>query len=79
MPNNPPEQLTIALAKGRMQDDALALFAQAGIRVDESELQSRRLVIHSTDGRFSFVLVKPVRRGEQLCVYYGTAQRICVA
>ena len=51
--------LTIALAKGRMQEDALALFARAGILVDESELQSRRLVIHSTDRRFSFVLVKP--------------------
>ncbi len=42
-----------------MQEDALALFARAGILVDESELQSRRLVIHSTDRRFSFVLVKP--------------------
>jgi ATP phosphoribosyltransferase len=54
-----PTQLTIALAKGRMQEDALALFAKAGIIVDESELKSRRLVIHSTDRRFSFVLVKP--------------------
>ena len=58
MPSN-ATQLTIALAKGRMQEDALALFARAGILVDESELQSRRLVIHSTDRRFSFVLVKP--------------------
>jgi ATP phosphoribosyltransferase len=55
----PNEQLTIALSKGRMQDDALALFARAGIVVEESELRSRKLVIHSTDGRFSFVLVKP--------------------
>ena len=61
MSNNPASltPLTIALAKGRMQEDALALFAQAGIIVDESELKSRRLVIHSTDRRFSFVLVKP--------------------
>lgn len=58
MPSN-ASQLTIALAKGRMQEDALALFAKAGIIVDESELKSRRLVIHSTDRRFSFVLVKP--------------------
>jgi ATP phosphoribosyltransferase len=42
-----------------MQEDALALLAQANIHVDESELRSRRLVIHSTDRRFSFVLVKP--------------------
>lgn len=53
------QQLTIALAKGRMQEDALALLAKANIHVDESELKSRRLVIHSTDRRFSFVLVKP--------------------
>lgn len=42
-----------------MQEDALALLAKANIHVDESELKSRRLVIHSTDRRFSFVLVKP--------------------
>ena len=53
------QQLTIALSKGRMQDDALALFARAGIVVAESELNSRKLIVNSTDGRFSFVLVKP--------------------
>jgi len=51
--------LTIALSKGRMQDDALALFACAGVSVDESEFNSRKLVIDSADGRYSFVLVKP--------------------
>jgi ATP phosphoribosyltransferase len=51
--------LTIALSKGRMQDDALALFARAGIVVTESELNSRKLIVNSTDGRYSFVLVKP--------------------
>jgi ATP phosphoribosyltransferase len=53
------DRLTIALSKGRMQDDALALFARAGVIVTESELNSRKLVIDSTDGRYSFVLVKP--------------------
>lgn len=52
-------QLTIALAKGRMQEDALALFARAGIVVAESELNSRRLILASTDGRYNFILVKP--------------------
>jgi ATP phosphoribosyltransferase len=42
-----------------MQDDALALFARAGVIVAESELNSRKLVVNSTDGRYSFVLVKP--------------------
>lgn len=56
MPNN---QLTIALSKGRMQDDALAMFARAGIVVEESELKSRKLIIHSADGKYAFILVKP--------------------
>jgi ATP phosphoribosyltransferase len=51
--------LTIALAKGRMQDEALALFAQAGIVVAEAELKSRKLLVQSADGRFQFVFVKP--------------------
>lgn len=51
--------LTIALAKGRMQDDALELFARAGIVVAEAELKSRKLLVQSDDGRFQFVFVKP--------------------
>lgn len=58
MPNN-PNTLTIALSKGRMQEDALTLFARAGIVVEESELNSRKLIIHSADGRYAFILVKP--------------------
>ncbi|MBP6822878.1 MAG: ATP phosphoribosyltransferase [Acidobacteria bacterium] len=42
-----------------MQDDALALFARAGIVVEESELKSRKLIIHSADSRYAFILVKP--------------------
>jgi ATP phosphoribosyltransferase len=56
VPNN---QLTIALSKGRMQDDALELFARAGIVVEESELKSRKLIIHSADQKYAFILVKP--------------------
>ncbi|MFN7949281.1 MAG: ATP phosphoribosyltransferase [Blastocatellia bacterium] len=51
--------LTIALSKGRMQDEALALFARAGITVAPEELNSRRLLVASRDGRFNFVFVKP--------------------
>jgi len=51
--------LTIALSKGRMQDDALSLFARAGHLVAESELNSRKLIISTTDGRYNFVMVKP--------------------
>jgi ATP phosphoribosyltransferase len=53
------DRLTIALSKGRLQDDALALFKRAGIFVAENELNSRKLLLNSHDGRFSFILVKP--------------------
>lgn len=42
-----------------MQDDALKMFARAGIVVEESELKSRKLIIHSADEKYAFVLVKP--------------------
>lgn len=42
-----------------MQDDALELFARAGIVVEESELKSRKLIIHSADQKYAFILVKP--------------------
>ena len=51
--------LTIALSKGRMQEQSLELFARAGIMVDEEELNSRRLLIRSRDERYNFVFVKP--------------------
>jgi ATP phosphoribosyltransferase len=51
--------LTIALSKGRLQDDALALFARAGIVVEDEALRSRRLLVNSSDGRCNFIFVKP--------------------
>ena len=51
--------LTIALAKGRLQEEALKIFARAGIVVSEEELNSRKLAVHSADQRFKFVFVKP--------------------
>jgi ATP phosphoribosyltransferase len=57
--HGPEQRLTIALSKGRLQDETLALFGRAGIMVDESELNSRKLLVNSADGRFSFVFVKP--------------------
>ncbi len=51
--------LTIAVSKGRLQDQSLAIFARAGIIVDQAELNSRKLLVKSTDGQFSFVFVKP--------------------
>jgi ATP phosphoribosyltransferase len=51
--------ITIAIAKGRMQDDALALFARAGIRLSDAQLASRRLALEDETGEYRFIFVKP--------------------
>ena len=51
--------LTIAIAKGRMQRDALELLERAGVRVSEEALRSRRLAVEDEEGRYRFVFVKP--------------------
>jgi ATP phosphoribosyltransferase len=52
-------ELTIALAKGRLQDDALALFRRVGVIVSDAALLSRRLLVNDDSGRYSFIFVKP--------------------
>jgi len=51
--------LTIAIAKGRMQEDALGLLARAGVRVSDEALRSRRLAVEDEGGLYRFVFVKP--------------------
>jgi ATP phosphoribosyltransferase len=51
--------ITIAIAKGRMQDDALALLARAGVRLDAEARNSRRLAISDESGKYRFIFVKP--------------------
>jgi ATP phosphoribosyltransferase len=51
--------LTIAISKGRLQDETLALFARAGLAPAAEALNSRRLLIAGADGRASFIFVKP--------------------
>jgi ATP phosphoribosyltransferase len=51
--------ITIAIAKGRMQDAALALLAGAGIRLDGDERNSRRLALTDDSGKYRFIFVKP--------------------
>src|SRR5881275_20603 len=51
--------LTIALAKGRMQDEALRVLARAGVGVSDEALASRRLAVEDESGRYRFVFVKP--------------------
>ena len=51
--------LTIAIAKGRLQQDALELLARAGVRASEEALASRRLAVEDEGGRCRFIFVKP--------------------
>ena len=51
--------ITIAISKGRMQDDAIALFARAGILLNEAQLASRRLALEDETGEYRFIFVKP--------------------
>lgn len=51
--------ITIAIAKGRMQESALALLARAGIRLAEDDVNSRRLALMDETGQFRFIFVKP--------------------
>ena len=52
-------ELTIAVAKGRLQAEALALLAGAGLGVSSEALSSRRLALEDESGRYRFILVKP--------------------
>lgn len=51
--------ITIAIAKGRMQDDALSLLARAGIRLSAEQINSRRLALDDESGDYRFIFVKP--------------------
>jgi ATP phosphoribosyltransferase len=63
--------ITIAIAKGRMQDDALALLGRAGIRVSADEINSRRLAVSDESGGYRFLFVKPA--DVPVYVEHGTA------
>src|SRR5687768_6371344 len=52
--------LTIAIAKGRMQQEALGLLARAGVRVGAEALASRRLAVEDESGGYRFIFVKPI-------------------
>jgi ATP phosphoribosyltransferase len=51
--------LRIALPKGRMMEEAMALWERIGSGLPAEERESRRLILPSTDGRFEFLPVKP--------------------
>jgi ATP phosphoribosyltransferase len=51
--------ITIAMAKGRMQEEALQLLSRAGVCIGQAALKSRRLAIEDESGAYRFVFVKP--------------------
>ena len=53
-------QLTIAIAKGRLQAASLELLANSGLCDTRDALSSRRLAIEDGSGRFRFIFVKPM-------------------
>jgi len=53
-------ELTIAIAKGRLQVATLERLGRVGIRADEEALASRRLWVRDREGRYRFIFVKPV-------------------
>jgi len=52
-------ELTIAIAKGRLEGAALDLLDSAGIKISPAERASRRLAIEDQSRRYRFVFVKP--------------------
>src|SRR5712691_12300361 len=53
-------QLTIAIAKGRLQQGTLELLANSGLCDTRDSLSSRRLAIEDESGRFRFIFIKPM-------------------
>src|SRR5262245_23823628 len=64
-------ELTIAISKGRLQQESLRLFEGIGVPLPEDALESRRLQVEDTGGRFSFIFVKPA--DVPVYVEYGVA------
>ncbi|MCS7079685.1 MAG: ATP phosphoribosyltransferase [Chloracidobacterium sp.] len=64
--------ITLALAKGRLQEATLARLAAAGISVGSDQLDSRRLVLEDAAGEYRFLLVKP--SDVPIYVEHGVAQ-----
>jgi len=52
-------ELTIAIAKGRLQAEALDLLTSTGLGFSIETLQSRRLAIEDESGRYRFIFVTP--------------------
>ncbi len=52
-------QLTIAIAKGRLQAETLDLLSLAGVGLSSETLSSRRLAVEDESGKYRLIFVKP--------------------
>jgi ATP phosphoribosyltransferase len=52
--------LTVALSKGRLLEPTVEFLSRAGIQVPDDILSSRRLIAPGVDGKYRFLLVKPM-------------------
>ncbi len=50
--------ITLALSKGRILDDAAPLLAAAGIKIDEADLNSRKLILPTNRADLRVILVR---------------------
>ena len=53
------QQLTVALAKGRLADEAVNLLEQCGVRCAPLRENTRKLVLGDADNKYRFIFVKP--------------------
>jgi ATP phosphoribosyltransferase len=52
-------ELTLAIAKGRLQSDAIGLLQRAGLKLPSDSLETRRLALEDESGRYRLIFVKP--------------------
>jgi ATP phosphoribosyltransferase len=52
-------ELTLAVSKGRLRDEALKLLQRAGVELSSESLSSRRLAVEDESGRYRLIFVKP--------------------
>ena len=57
--NQPNNQITIALAKGRLAEKAIAILEKCGINCVPLKEETRKLVLTDAENKFRFVFVKP--------------------
>jgi ATP phosphoribosyltransferase len=67
---SPSRQLLIALSKGRLADQSLALLEQAGLPVPAVD-NGRKLILQTPDDRFGYIMAKP--KDVPTYVEYGAA------